>query len=282
MFLRRSTLRSPQFAKKKKKQFWARFGVFIFAVLILIAAPAVLSHMNFVKISEVDIRGVNAMSRDALSEYIDGKISKNFLWVFSMKNVVLYPRKKTEKSLIKDFPEIDKVDISMKGLNAISVSILERSPNAVWCTGDMPAQGDIKQDCYLIDERGLLFAQAPHFSGNVYSRFYGLVDEQNPIGSEYVGSDQYKELKTFSKNLSDAGLNISGIYLNNEDGRIFLESGGVILFSRSNSLESTFGQVDLLLKDRLTVQDKEVFLNEVEYIDARILNKIFFKMRAQN
>ena len=209
-------------------------------------------------------------------KFMDG----SYCLLFQKNNTFLFPKDKLEDHLKENFKRIDTIEISKKGLTALSIEIKERTPFAVWCKG-LPSSLDI-EDCYFMDNNSTIFAKAPNFSGDAYFKYYGDVSLGDPIGIEYMASStKFAEISDFVKNVET--LSIRPIYIierEDDDFALVLSGGGQVYFDTKESLYKTAQNLSALLRtDGLKNLDRENL--PVEYIDLRFGNKLFYKLKNQ-
>ena len=155
----------------------------------------------------------------------------------------------------------------------------ERIALYTWC--GVKSEEDKK--CYFMDEDGYVFDEAPYFSGDIYFKFYGLLDTVNPLGS-YFSKQNFKQLILFKDVLVGMKLKIAGLnIINNEDAEmIFLkeassETEPKIIFK----INADFQHIAENLQAAINTEPlKSKFKNKyraLQYIDLRFENKVYDK-----
>ena len=270
MFKRRSTLRSPQLAKKRKKQLWIKATLVSVATLLVLSIPPVLSHISAISIQHISVEGNEVLSVDEITSYIQEHISGSYLKLFSKRNIFLYPKHRITEDLQRQFSRIESVALSFNSLTSINVAIQERGPFALWCRDD--------NDCYFMDDQALIFAQAPQFSGNVYMRYHGLVVEADPLLKTFMSAPDFARIHMFVEDVIKLGFSISHVYVKDDgDVEMHTTQGGVILFTTREPSETVFENLEALLNNPSTVTNKTQFFETFTYIDLRFGKKIFLK-----
>jgi hypothetical protein len=203
------------------------------------------------------------------------------LYLFPKSNSILYPRKDIETSVVQAFKRIDKADIRFENLRAISLTVHEREQYALWCRKEGIESEDRAEECYFLDQGGFIFAEAPDFTGNVYFRFYGKLDNaapvSSPVGAAYLEEAEFYDMTFFLDSLRNIGLKPVSISLNGEgDFETRLESGGIILFSRDRRLAEIFDNIESVFESEEFNREN---LEELDYADFRFGNKTYFKFK---
>jgi cell division septal protein FtsQ len=241
-----------------------------------------VSGQPFATISEVHVAGTAAADADRVAEIAEQSIAGAYLGLFSKSNIALYPKKTIERSILLDVPRIAHADVTLENLDRLVVTVKEREVNALWCGDIVP---DIVTDtggsvaweatgsCYLMDEKGFIFEEAPQYDGPVYPRYYGALERGEPLAQYFLSLEEFSALQDFHVKAHEAGLPIVGLLIVDErDMELYLESGMRVLLPRH-------GNNALLLENLLTVLNAEAFpgQNAVEYVDLRFGNKAYFK-----
>lgn len=299
----RRRLRSKKLRDKQKRQRIRRFGLIITAVIVLLGAVAGVSYINALEIHNVTVSGNSVVTTDELTHYIRDELSGRRLALFSRKNAFIYPKSAIVAGVYDRFTRVRDVDIGLKEINTLAVTVEERTPHALWCgdgsvfvdedrgiaVGETPAQGSGEQQCYFLDDTGFIYGPAPHFTGYVFFTYYGPV-EGEIIGSRYVDEDYFADVEFFIKSLRDLNLNPiafarfdtgeSRVYLQKETGREG-SIGGYIIFHSGDDLDAVYENIRVLIEkevlaEKLAEAGKDA---ELAYIDLRYGNKVFYRIR---
>jgi hypothetical protein len=282
MFKSHSTLRSPKLAQKKKRLLWFKYFLLFFVACIILAVPPAVSHLSFFSIKSIEVSGNEVVTQEEIENYVIEKISGNYLGVFSKSNIFIYPESFLEESILKDFFRLNSVDISFSGLQSISVKVEERKPFAVWCASTIENKKVVfDKDCYFIDKDGFVFAQAPKFSGNVYVRYYGLIKpDDSSVSKQFFPAEEFKKVANFISQINKLGVHVTDAVLYEDtDVELYEVSGGKLLINIREDFTQTFENFQSLLNDKISVPDKDKFLQSIDYLDLRFGKKLFFKLR---
>jgi len=194
-------------------------------------------------------------------------------------NVFIYPRSGIKEALLEEFRRIEEVQVSVKDLEELEVVIEERKPNSLWCGESL--ENSSNEKCYFIDLDGLIYSEAPNFSGNVFLGVYGEIENAlDPIGEHFLTVSKYKNYKFFENSLSQYDL--GPIILNkvdNGDLEIYLKSGGKILYNSEQDIVRLSENIGSILKDSGFKEDLNRSDQELEYIDLRFGNKVYYKFK---
>lgn len=244
-----------------------------------------LSKMSAIQIVEIKVSGNSAVEENEIKKLITEEISKTYFGLFSKNSRFLYPKNKIEEKILNDLKEIEKIEIKSKGLKAMTVSVTERKPDSVWCADkDNNAENKNSKNadsCYFLDKEGMIFSNAPDFSGGTYIHYYGLIGTSTPIGKTYFPSFKFKEINSFLNSLKGLGVIISEFRAETEnDYEIYLENGSRIIFDDKQSFEKTLANLESILSEIGIGKGLSTSSSiKLDYADLRFGNKIFYKTK---
>ncbi len=253
----------------------------VFFLAALVGGLSYFSHNSAFMITAVRIEGATATDREALERSAQTILSGNYYWFFPKRNFFLYPKEALQKSLLNSFKSLETVNIRTPDFKTLVISVTERTPHALWCgavSGD--EAGANGSPCYFLDERGLLFAEAPSFSGDLYLVYHSTIGKEEPIGSVVLPPDRFREVNVFLTSLRTLGLSPVAVDIDSLDLSIRLKKGGTILVSLNDDFSRTLQNLQSFLAGNASSslsagQGGEPFRS----IDLRFGNKIFFKRR---
>lgn len=260
--------RSPELAEKRRKRLARFFGLSIGVGLILAVALVFLLRIDWFKIKSIEITGNSVETSKNISDITKEKLAGNYLYLIPRSNFIFYPRRALSESLLYNFKRFEAVDVSYAGNNTLLVDVKERKPLWLWCEN---------QECYFMDKSGYVFAKAPNFSGHVYLRASGGLDNQGGevIGSTFAQNWNFGELYSFVESMKEKGFVPVEIAITAEsDAELVLKNGEVIKLSPTKSLSAARADFENALASGLI--SSEIPL---QYVDLRFDNKIFYKLR---
>lgn len=241
------------------------------AIACLLAAAGVAgglgaaSHLQQFAVGDVSVEGVATISKDAIVAAVGQVLHTDSFEFFSRKNVLLYPKSEIESKLMADVPRIKKVSVARESMlaSALVVSVEERSAFAKWCD----------EACFVMDERGFVFApegDAPKVS---YVFSGGLVSDENPVGQVFLEGRLSAVLGLLDA-LAAAGYAPQKFAVDSEkDFTITFEGGQRIM--------ATFEMASAdVVRNLTTVLNSDALggnWGTVEYIDLRFGNRVYYK-----
>jgi len=130
-----------------------------------------------------------------------------------------------------------------------------------------------------MDQNGTVFAKAPQFSGDAYLKYYGKIHVDDPVGVEYMGSQDFVQISEFVRSLDMLSLHPQYLVAqDNNEYALVVGRGTKIYFDTHDSLSKTVDNLDVLLKSPVFATSSRDAL-PIDYLDLRFGNKLFYKLK---
>lgn len=290
MARRRDIPHSQNRIKRKRKIILWKFLAILFAVILVVGGIAWGLSRPGLRIARIEVTGNSVLGTDEITSFVLEELSGKYFFLFPKDSILFYPKERIQKNLLGSFKRILSIEVGAQGLTALSITINERKPHSLWCgktLSDEDTEGDTP--CYFMDEEGFLFAQAPHFGGNVYVEFYGPIYEAAiststlnpiPIGSIFLPIPEFKTITLFRELLGRIGLNITAVIAMDAGDLTFtMHEGGKVLLNKKQDPMRLVSDIESAFRTELGDPGDSLVRKRVLYIDARFTNKIFFKKK---
>lgn len=274
-FKRHRRVRSKRLVERRRKRFLLKLTMITIVVVILISFASWFSYRPSIQIIKIVVNGNNVVSDldigNITNEVLDGK----YLFLFSRADSLTYPEKEIETAILTTFKQIKSVDIVRTDFQTLSMDIEEQKPYALWC---LSKTEDVQDDCYFLNKDGLIFSKAPNFTGNVFFRFYGYLNDINLIGKYYLKvNDEFNSTNVLINSISSLGVvPVELRPLGDTDMELYMDDGSKILFTRGQRSSEILDNLRVVLESETFKNEK---MKDVEYIDLRFGNKVYFKLR---
>lgn len=255
--------------KRRRKKIIRRWFIGI-GILIFLALISYVSHLPKLSVESVVISENSFVNDSETIDRINGVLDGRHLFLFSKRNFLLIPRSKIKEIVTEDIA-VKNVDINLNGLKQISVEIEEYEGVLKWCGNSYLNPGS----CYLINNLGVVFANDIFVDVPV---IYGIFEnEENIIGKEIMELGDFVNLTSFATNLTE--LNIHVDYIDTEDGETFAihtTESPYILITNYISSEDLLNNLNTVIE---TEEINEAQFDNIEYIDLRFDNRVFYQLR---
>lgn len=234
--------------------------LFILGTVFLLRAP-------FMQIKEVIILNNKDVSGEELSSFIQERINQYKYFFIPKTNFFFYGKKELENDILSSFYKIENVEINLKYQGLLSVNIKEREAEYVWCS--------IEDACFLMDVKGLIFAEADELNSHDKIIFKGKI-EGNPLMQYLYKEEVMRNYKMAVDILLNESLGrIHRIEFESTNKTIFVTSIGDIYLNAEENMITQMQNVILLVKE-LRNRNAEI---QFDYIDGRFGNKMYYKVK---
>lgn len=277
---KRNILSSPrlkELKKRRRKVFIYKTLLSLFGILVILFFFAYISRLPHLNITEIQIIDNKFIDGEEAQNVIWGEMAGKYIWLFPKTNVFFYPQNKIKDSLQNKLGRIENVDLSIKNNNILLVSLDEREAKYTWC-GDTPTPEGEKEKCYFLDKVGYIFEEAPHFSGEVYFKFFGIPSES------YFQKEYFEKLVLFKDTLITLKLKPTFLYVNKEkEVEVYLSKTNLskyepkIIFNLNSDILNIIENITAALDTEPLKTDIKNKYSSLQYIDLRFGNKVYTK-----
>lgn len=263
-------LNSPEFYRRRarRRRIWSILISLCFLIAISLLVYA--SRLEQFLISEVVISQGDIVASETLSSSIQKKLSEKYLWLVPKANAFIFPRSSIEEGLYKEFPRLESVALNLEGFRTLSVEVKERKPSAIYCAGD--------SECFFLDKDGLIFAYAPSFTDGVYFVYSSNEVIENPLGKNFLPTEEFERLSKFVKSLETIGIVSTELGITTYGYELTLVAGGKILWNKDSSPNLIYANLEAFLNNS-AIKSEPNFLGRISQLDLRTENKVFYRFK---
>lgn len=224
-------------------------------------------HINDIQVS-AGKQTDSALIRDVVEHWLIGHmyhvIPKNTLLLLSTKDL--------KHEIISAFPTIRDATIIRRFPHTLQIDIIEYDAWGVLCYGE-------PEKCFWIDRDGTAFDNAPEFSGVIVPKIHDNRIQEYRLHRRYLSDKLMRLIAYFNERaVSSNYLQSLQFIIDEKDAtlRVRTRTGWDILLIESNDPEQAYKNLSLALNGE--VKDR---VAQLEYIDLRFGNRIFYKFRDQ-
>lgn len=245
-------------------------GVLLTLFLLIVAAGGVaaLSHHSRLTIRSIAISGVERLEPAAVQRATDAVLHDGAFHILARDSMFLYPRREMEAALLREFPRIASLSIARESFlsQTLRVSVVERKSFALWCS----------VECFLMDDGGFIFARAEGQPARSYIFSGGLNEGRASVGQTFLYGRLNDSLRLLEL-LGQAGFEPRGLSVESEqDLSVPMNEGFTMLATFDEDAETLVRRLTLALASDV-LRGREA---EVEYVDLRFGNKLYYKMKG--
>ncbi len=291
---KRNVLSSPRLSalKKRRRKNLQNKIVFLFLFfLILFTGLIFLSRINKLNIDTIIITGNKIIDTELINEVVNDNLEGYYFYFLPKSNFLLFPKNKIKNELSSKFKRLNNISLNLRNTKTLLISLSEREGEYIWC-GEKLFEINQKIEefpCYFIDDTGYLFDIAPYFSGDVYFRFFGLLNHNeintsnNPLGG-FLSPLIFKKIVSLREVLLNMKIKSTSLYLKPDgDIEIYLSSSKLppdapkIILKNNFDLEKISENLQAALITEPLKSDLKNKYSSLLYIDLRFGNKVYFK-----
>jgi cell division septal protein FtsQ len=262
-------------SSREKKGSSSRWLLGFLWVLFLATIAYALFFSGFLTISEVKISGLNKLEELPVRSVVDERRAGKYFNLLSKNNLVLFPENNLKKALPERFKRVEDVQIKRIFPDKIELMIKERKLTMLLCGSDQ---------CYILNERGEAYP-ANNFSSEELEK-ENLITLRDLSSSQVSAENNPLEdnFREFTLSLAGSVLEDVGIRLKKQyetpsrmsgDLKAETEEGWKIYFSESIGMEKELLMLRTVLERKIEKEQQK----NLEYIDLRIANKVFYKFK---
>lgn len=220
------------------------------------------AHRPEVTIADISISGDSALAASAVEDVARSALAGSYFALVPRANAFVFPKDTLVAAIAHAFPEVAEISVTRSGWTALSISLTERIPVALWCQSD---------SCYLMDKDGFVFAKA----GNEKTTFIGFsgVLTGEPVGQMYLPGD-FASFKSFVEEVSSTVRRSPESVLVEENGDVSLafQEGGALKFVLSEDREAVLANIVSVFGSPGFGDGKTL-----DYADFRFGDKVYVK-----
>lgn len=263
--------------RRRRQALLIKVSLFVFLFAIFLFGLSYLSRYPKFVIQEIEIRGAKAISKEHLETLAEEKISGNYAFIFSKKNILIYPKGSLEKALLDKFKRIQKLSVERLGQKLI-IDVEERQGEYLLCGSE--------DSCYFMDSVGFVFDKAPNFSGSVYFKIYTdafFTQGEEIIGRKFLEEEKLLGIFVFRDRISQI-IQIDSLEApESGEYKFNLAIGGntlkpYIFFRKEGDFNKLFENLTLALETEPLLSEFQNKAN-LEYLDLRYNNKVLYKFK---
>ncbi len=250
-------------------------GVIFLWLLFLGTGAYVVLFSPYLILKEPEITGLEHIDRASFLETVESELDQKYLRSIARNRYGLIRSKALEQTLQNRYPLIRSIEVRQVFPDTVLISLEERETLLLWCTDDTcvhileDGSGIPVTDVYQTEENQSRTLVLRDMSGQ------SLLNEEKRFESEWITMPvlfKRSLQEQFSLEI-EKEMSFSSRFAN--EIRVKTKSGFEIFFGTKVPLESSLSALALLLEKEIPKERQ----SELEYIDLRTENKVFYRYR---
>lgn len=262
------------------------FFLILGLVIYLLNRPGLL-------INKIAVSGTKSVNSAEIIAFTNQQLASRYFWLVPKSNIYLWPKADVLANLKARFPRLDTVNFAVSG-RAMSIAVTEKNSELLWCL-----LGENSKDCYFIDATGIAFARAPTFTDHVFFEIDTVVSASStlPAGSvintNVVSTNELSQIlgqkeiihqvlaeqKVFDRSIITAVSFGPGKAYTFEIVSPELSLDTWRLFTPTKISDQLGVALGALFESDAFVENVIHPKSQLNYVDSRLLNKLFFKTK---
>lgn len=259
----------------KPNSFYIKIATWLLGLVFLGVTIYALFFSSFLRINMLEIAGAENLSQGEVRETMVLGMEGKAAGLFRRDNLLVANTQSMSDDLLRKYKIIKKIEIAKVFPNKLVVKVQERKSKLVYCTSG---------NCFVIDEEGRAYARADFEQGDLgENELLVLTDD----GGRPVNPDDFFMDLSFIQFVSDVAeqleladirfkKNLSTPILVSGDLRVETEAGWKIFFNKQLGAKAGAEMLKVVLKNSITEEQ----LKDLEYIDVRLADKVYYKLRT--
>ena len=248
-----------------------------------------LLRLPQLQIRKIETVGLQVLTEAAINERVAVLLDGNYFLIVPKRSVLFIRTGTITQILQESFPRLESVTVSRKFPDTLIVSVVERELWGIFCSSGVEPSGQISAaledtdlphqevGCAYIDKTGFAFERAPSSSGSLIKKI--KIDEADlALASYAVEPDIMSDILRLSGRVEDRTKSPVVTYelfsKIPREVRMTVAEGFTLYLNRDGDIVNTLRVLKLVLEEE--IKDRR---SELEYIDARFGNKVFYKFR---
>jgi len=255
------------YVKKNNKQVWFFKFLFFFSlflILVILILKFIFSSSYF-NVKSISVNNTS-VDQDRILIFLRNEMyQKKWRGILGHNNILFWALGEKPGSIYNYLPVKNLYVLSSLLKREVKINLELRKPAGIIC--------DIREECYLFDEEGLVFAKSPKSEGSLVLTLTDNSGRLITVGQKIFPKQLWFEnFVKITKAVIENNFGIAGIFLNDLN-----RAEWFLITSRGFTFYFGFEFVPEELSYILKNLGSQINLSEAEYIDLRVPGRIYYK-----
>lgn len=278
-------LKKSQEIKKKKRI--GLVAICFFVIVFVFAGSLYIANAHTFLIKDIRVSGNDVVKPADLLARVERSLAGRYYYLYSKKNIFIWPKAQVLADIKAEFPRIKELGVEISSDGNLFIDLKERQPTAIFCS-----ETSSGEKCYFADQAGLLYAESPEFSENVFYKIYKNLGDE-PIGRVAMMPTDFKNLVDTLKIIpgifshsSSGDLSLTKVVLNDADNyelyfsdRLHVGESCKLILKKDQKPEEIASNLSTVLNSVAFQKEYSNGAKQLDYLDLRLGKKIFYKFK---
>jgi len=252
--------------KRRRKQLQTRLLVILSAAVVIGAGLLFYLSQSKFHVQEVRFSGLARVNENDIRAELEQELGERRWFFFPRQNLWFIGTTDVENALASVFSAIQSVSLKKDFPSTLHIEVMEYARWGVFCMGE-------GEHCMWIDQRGVAFENLSGALAESVPRVYERNAPPKELRTQVIES-RLMEIANYFEGKEEFKHITMTLVHGEETVRIQTKDGWDILLLAKDDYEKTYRNVRLALDTE--IKDR---VSSLQYIDARVGNKLFYKFR---
>lgn len=258
---------------RNRQRDWLRLLFWFTATFFFGVVMYILFFSQFLAITSFGISGNKDVAENDILDQIRPGVTGKFGGIIDKNNLLLLRNKKVRKDILDKFRQVRSVEVRKKFPAQLEVRIVERVPTLLFHSAD---------EWFILDENAVAYdyvnPEAKEIVAHNLPALCELEGKDIGLGTQVLNKDYL----VYILGLNEKIKNYTEVEIENKfetrsliskDIRIKAKEGWGIYFNESLNLDKEIEMLNAVLEKKIEKEKRP----DLEYIDLRIDNKVYYK-----
>ena len=265
--------KDPKIERRERSTKRLRHILIVFGSIVVVVGIIIILKLPALQVRSIDVHGTEVVDPVDIQTTLYSELEGHYLWIFPKTSIFLVPLQKLQKELLLTLPRLQSVSLRRVGVSGLSVVAAEYHPTYLWCVDE--------STCYLMDQSGSVYSEAPYFSGSAYPKIFKGSFSQLPFSP--LVPDEIMIVQKLLTQLPPLGIQPSEFYFDSEHTvRVsFMHNGAetTLYIDPTLSIENSLSDFVSGLHTDPFQSDFNASQKILLYIDMRYSGKVIYKFQ---
>jgi len=273
-----SSPRSGERLRERRRKHRRNLLIVVGVLLLLLLGASVYGFWQpSVRIKRVEVFGSTLPLQPIVLETIAG----SYLGIIPRDSIFFYPERDIRSRIIATYGAVATISFFNNGLDGLTLKVTSRVPIARWCPDELTEivssstpREEAYAECYLFDDRGLLFATSSEVALVNPFLVHAPLDPTAEIRGQILPErERLPAAFNFARQLGSFGSSAISVAVATPEATITLKKGTRVTYVLGKEEEAYAA---------LTSAKEKVNLNDgsIDYVDLRFSGKVYLKRKG--
>lgn len=270
------SIRTPKLVISELRLLALKITYNLLFVLLLVGIVYLLFFSEWFQINDILLEGNKITDKRLVLDSVEPFMHKKSFYIFPSNNFFFVPTGQIKKEILANFKRIGGVDVSRGFPTSLAIRIYEKKAVLLFCSNE---------GCVWVDEEGIAYNKSSYAEAVAESNNVVIVQDNShsdlkmgTLATDPAYVDFANALwNSFPESTGKELLYLSTPLPSAEEIRANTKEGWMVYFDTTISIERSISLLQKVIDQEINV--KEGGTACLDYIDLRVTDKVFYKMK---